>query len=235
MDPIKEAFSKIKEDIHTIQKELADLRQEIKANGLNQQNSTRQDNPTDKHNSPTQTIQQTNRQIYPTDKQTKNRPLEPLKATNNEFSIGNKGVPTDKQTNKQTLQQTDNSPFIGQEHKIQEDFHSSTFEEAEEAINALNALKEEIKKKFQALTPKEMLVFSTIYVLQEQNNEITYKVIANNLNLSESSIRDYVNRLILKKVPITKKKVNNKLILLSIASSLYKNLSLSSIIELRGV
>ena len=44
-----------------------------------------------------------------------------------------------------------------------------------------------------------MLVFSTIYTYEDQKYEnINYKLISDKLNLSESSIRDYVNKLIKK-------------------------------------
>ena len=228
MDPIKEAFGKIKQDIHNLQNELTMLRKEL-------QNFKQQTNPTHQQITPLQTTRQTDKQTEQKTQQIHNLPLEPLKTLNKELSIGNQGVPTHKQTNRQTPQQTHNTPLLGQKTPNPYNSNSTTFDDAENAINSLNLLKGEIKRKFKALTPNEMLVFSTIYLFQEQHKEITYKAIAAHLNLSESSIRDYVIRLIRKEVPIIKKKINNKLILLSIASNLCKNLSLSSIMALRQV
>ncbi|MAG39896.1 hypothetical protein CMI41_02935 [Candidatus Pacearchaeota archaeon] len=216
MDLIKEAFSRIKKDIYSIQVELATLRQEVQNIAKNQVPTTHQI----VHRSETQ---QTNRQPHPTDTPTQNIAAEPLKIQNIPFSIGNGGVPTDKQTDKQTDKLGKNRLF----HK------QNTFDEAEEVRHSLDSLKEEIRRKFHSLTPQEMLVFTTIYSFQDQNRQITYKSIAQHLTLSESSIRDYTNRLILKEVPIIKEKVNNKQILLSISPSLRKNISLSTIIALR--
>ena len=79
-----------------------------------------------------------------------------------------------------------------------------------------------------------MLVFSTIYQLEEQGNrEITYKLLSKSLKLSESSIRDYVQRMIHKGVSIQKEKINNKKLLLTISPNLKKIASLPTIIQLR--
>jgi hypothetical protein len=216
MDPLKEAFDKIKQDIYSLQMELTTLKPEV-------QGIARCQPTTHQHIAAQYGIQQTNRQAIPTPSPTQNIVSGPLKVQNTPFSIGNKGVPTNRQTDKQTVKQVKNKPFHEQ----------NTFDEAEEVIHSLNNLKEEIRRKFHSLTPQEMLVFTTIYSFQDQNRQITYKSIAQHLTLSESSIRDYTNRLILKEVPILKEKVNNKLILLSISPNLRKNISLSTIIALR--
>lgn len=79
-----------------------------------------------------------------------------------------------------------------------------------------------------------MLVFSTIYNLEATNlEEVSYKLVANNLNLSESSIRDYTNKLIKKGIPIKKKRLNNKTIVLSISQDLKRIATLSTIMKLR--
>jgi hypothetical protein len=228
MDPIKEAFAKIKQDIYSLQSELLGLRQEV-------QTLTQKQTSTNQHSSPLITLQQTNTQTHSTPIPTQNTSLEPLKAPNYPFSIGNGGVPTDKQTNIQTVRHTQNTPISPSEGYSLQDPNPNTFDEAEEAITSLNALKNQIKHKFKSLTPQEMIVFSTIYEFQDQNLQVTYKTLATHLKLSESSIRDYINRLVRKEVPILKEKVNNKLILLSISQNLCKNLSLSSIIALRDL
>jgi predicted transcriptional regulator len=81
-----------------------------------------------------------------------------------------------------------------------------------------------------------MAVFSTIYQLEEQDSsKTTYKQIANNLHLSESSIRDYVQRMINKGIPIKKQKINNRKVILSIPNTLKKIATLSTIIQLRDL
>ena len=53
-----------------------------------------------------------------------------------------------------------------------------------------------------------------IYELEEQKHSpIRYKDIAKHLNLTQSSVRDHVNELILKKIPLTKEIFNNKVFL----------------------
>ena len=100
MDPIKEAFSKAKQDIQELRAQLAEISfqlEEIKRT-LRQTNQ-----PTDKP-----TLQQTHPTLEPTDSPpipTQNKPSFPkmplydLKSPNTDFSTGNRGVPTDRQTN----------------------------------------------------------------------------------------------------------------------------------------
>ena len=79
-----------------------------------------------------------------------------------------------------------------------------------------------------------MAVFSTIYQLEEQNPRLSnYKQISIKLGLSESSIRDYVQRMINKGIPIKKQKIDNKKLILSISSELKKIATLPTIIQLR--
>jgi len=94
-----------------------------------------------------------------------------------------------------------------------------------------------MKKEFSPqLTPQEMLVFSTLYALEEQNiPEITYKKLSDKLSLSESSIRDYTNKLIKKGVPVNKTRQNNKTIVLKISSDLKNIASLATINSLRDL
>ena len=81
-----------------------------------------------------------------------------------------------------------------------------------------------------------MTVFSSIYQSEEQDRDnTTYKQIANNLKLSESSIRDYVLKIIDKGIPIKKQKIDNKKVLLTISPELKKIATLSTIIQLRGL
>ena len=79
-----------------------------------------------------------------------------------------------------------------------------------------------------------MLVFSTLYTIEEQKyDEITYRTLAKQLNLSESSIRDYINKLTKKGVPIEKIRQNNKTILLQISQDLKNIATLATIQDLR--
>jgi hypothetical protein len=211
MDPIKEAFLKIKEEINLIKEETKLLRKallELYESQLKTPNQPIQTptNPTNEFN------QQTDK---PTNQQ-ENLTLEGLYVKNKAFSIGNEGVPTNRQTDKQTNQQTD-------------------FERANKILESLDSIRKEIRLKFKNLTNQEMVVFSTIYSLEDQGIEVTYKKVSEALHLSESSIRDYTNKLIIKGIPIAKVKLNNKMIILKISPDLKSIASLGAIYSLRNL
>ena len=223
MDLIKEAFSKIKEDMLSLRNEVSDLKiqiNEIKTIQTHSQISTTQQ----------------------TDKQTNNTPFNPNFIHNIESSIGNRGVPTDKQTNKQTDKQTNKQTDKQTQNYINPPINKlsknpiSEFKRANEILTSLDNIKKGIRSKFKNLTPQEMLVFSTLYALEGQKIEhITYQTLAKQLSLSESSIRDYVNKLIKKGVPINKIRQNNKTILLKISQDLKNVATLDTIINLRAL
>jgi len=188
-------------------------------------------------------IQQTDRQII--------MPLRALKPSFLGFSTGNDGVPTDRQTNQQTNQQTENSSFLTKEetslphfnpqkelssHNInKEKIFDSTIDNAVKMLDTLDSLKKELRLKFKRLTEQELLVFSTIYQLEEENIPVDYRSLATKLSLTESSIRDYVGKLIKKGISIEKVKVNNKQITLHISENLKKVASLPTILQLRDL
>lgn len=201
MDPIKEAFNNIKKDIYYLKEQINDIKIQI-----NQIQTT----------SNQSTHQQTDNQTLPT----QNNTIQPLYIQNNDSSIGNEGVPTNKPTHTQTNQHTPNLDF----------------KEANNILESLDTIKKEIRLKFKRLTPQEMLVFDTLYTFDNQKNiEITYKIIAIQLKLSESSIRDYINKLIKKGIPIEKTRQNNKTIILKISQDLKNIATLSTIQSLRAL
>jgi biotin operon repressor len=202
MDPIKEAFLKIKNDINQIKEELFSLKKQIKEIKTN----------------PTQNTPYLYQQ---TDTQTHNQAEQAPYGQNIGISTGNRGVPTDRPTHQQTDISTHFRP-------------KTEFERANEILSSLDSIKKGIRLKFKRLTTQEMLVFSTLYSLEEQNiKEITYKTLAQQLTLSESSIRDYINKLIQKGVPIDKTRQNNKTILLNISQNLKNIATLATIQDLR--
>ena len=64
-----------------------------------------------------------------------------------------------------------------------------------------------------------MLVLSSIYQLEDQGYLVDYPLLSSKLSLSQSSIRDYIQRIINKGFSLSKEKVNNKQIILHIAIS----------------
>jgi DNA-binding MarR family transcriptional regulator len=188
-------------------------------------------------------------QTTPTHFPTHSWPLNPLKPQNQGFSTGNEGVPTDRQTDQQTdnwlenkpknpLQQhvfTQKSPIIQPKKPIFQTQSQSPIEDAAKMLDSLDSLKKEIRLKFKNLTDQELMVFSTLYQLEEEQGPVEYRVLAEKLKLTESSIRDYIRRLLKKGIPVDKTKINNKQIMLSVSQNLKKVASLSTILQLRDI
>jgi hypothetical protein len=216
MDPIKLAFKKAKQDIFQLQSEIFNLKKEI--NDLREA-IKQTDKPTNRQTHPS--ISQTEHQITQTEKlnEHNNLALEGQKSPNSTISIGNRGVPTDKQTHQQTDQHIQ-SPSINR---------------LSDTLSSLDEIKRTLRKQFKQLTTQEMLIFSTLYQLEDEGFTVDYAIISQKLNLSESSIRDYIIKITKKGIPITKNKENNKKILLSIPLELRKIATLQTIIELRDI
>lgn len=217
-EKLRNSFLKLKEDLFYLNQEILGLKEEIKelntklASLLNQNKSNEQSN-----NYPTQ-IQHIEK--FPTDKSANYG----LNLQNFHVSIGNKGVPTDSQqiSNRQLneLKRTFDNSIIQTDSNI-----NKTENQTIQDISALvQNMKNELSQKFEKLTKQEFLVFSILYTLEQEKKQVTYRDLAQKTNLAESSIRDYISRLERKGIPIIKKKINNKLIFLSLAPEL-KNLA----------
>ncbi|MBU3923284.1 MAG: hypothetical protein KJ592_00030 [Nanoarchaeota archaeon] len=227
MDPIKEAFFKIKQEISSLKSEITELTLKIKNFELQ---TIQQTNPT--HN-PFKNTQQTDQQSIQQTNPTHNKAVETLYANNNNSSIGNDGVPTNRPTDQQTNRPTLNIEITQPTNQNYPNINSD-FKEVNKILSSLDSIKKEIRLKFKRLTPQEMLVFSTLYALEEQNIEkITYRILATEIKLSESSIRDYINKLTNKGVPIEKIRQNNKTIILKISKDLKNIATLATIQNLR--
>lgn len=170
-----------------------------------------------------------------------------IKALNGQFlgiSTGNEGVPTDRQTDRQTNQQMNShikNDFLANSitqinsNKSSYNSEEKSISNAVKILDSLDNLKKEIRLKFKRLTDQEITVFSTIYQFEEEKMLADYKSLSKKLNLTESSIRDYVGRIIKKGVPIEKIKVNNKQIQLHISEDLKKLATLNTILQLRDI
>ncbi len=222
-EKIKQAFARVKQDIDFLSNELSEIKQEINEIKLF----------LDDFSSSTLRHINTTNPMTSTHNTTVRQEIEGLNTPNLGISIGNQGASTDRQTDTSTDISTHNLSKMPQ-NPIKSDIETN-IQEASEILDSLDALKKEIRLKFKRITPQEMLVFSTIYQLEEQNITPDYKGIALKLGLSESSIRDYVQRMVNKGIPIKKHKINNKKLILSISSNLKKVASLSTIIKLRGL
>ena len=240
---IKDAFQRAKQDINFLKDNILDLHKELneiqtslllimkELGELKEIRQTDRQTDTSTHNSTDKLYNTTDKYSNTTDNTLKNPittdilPFKPLKQLNMVSSIGNNGVSTDRQTDRQTDQHTQNKPEIGK----------NTLDNAVEILSSLDDLKKEVRLKFKRLTEQEILVFSTIYQFDEEVGYSDYKSLSQRLNLTESSIRDYVGRLIKKGIPIEKNKINNKQIQLNISANLKKIATLNTILQLRDL
>jgi hypothetical protein len=211
METIREVFQRIQENLDSLNKEISSLKQEIVLLKKEIDNSS--------HNQlNSYSTQKTPLYVQHTQIPTDNWLFKALNAQKKGISTGNRGVPTDRQTDQQTDRQRE-----------------SAINKASFLLESLDSLKQEIKIKFKKLTEKELLIFATIYQLEEEGFPVNYKLLSDKLSLTESSIRDYVRRLLFKGIPIEKSKQNNKEIFLSISEELKKIASLSTILHLRDL
>ena len=221
-DPIKEAFTRAKVDIQSLKDQFSILLNEIQdiKRTLNQQTDRQTNEPTNQQINKAD-IQQSN-ELY--ELPTNDWPYKRLKPHVYRLSTRNGGVPTDRQTNQQTDRQTHNK---GKIDKI------AAIDQVSQILESLDSMKKELRSKFKHLTNQEMLVFSTIYQLEEEGFSVDYPLVSQKLGLTESSIRDYVLKLTKKGIPIGKIKENNKKIFLTISSEFKKLASLDTILALR--
>ncbi|MBU4308457.1 MAG: hypothetical protein KJ566_01530 [Nanoarchaeota archaeon] len=221
MDLIKESFFKVKADIGLLKSEMNNLKNEISETKKQMTEICeillkilKKEDPTQKKDNQTTSTQNQTTPAH-------NLPFRALRSQNNPFSTGNEGASTDRQTH----QQTDRHTF----------FHRNSIENASEIIDSLDNIKKDLRQKFKQLTEQEFFVFSTIYQLDEEIGHSNYKILSQRLKLTESSIRDYVTRIIKKGIPIDKTRINNKTINLTISQNLKKMASLSTLLQLRGI
>ncbi len=238
MEQIKEAFFKVKQDIAFLKNEIFLLNKDLIETRKNlieicellkgySSKKEEKTEPASKEEVPTH---QEENLTVPMFNPTHNLPQNPLKPQNLGISTGNQGVPTDRQTDRQTDQHTEESSYNKQNTPPE-----NSIDNALQILESLDNLKKEIRLKFKRLTEQELLVFSILYQSSEGEGYTDYKNLSEKLNLTESSIRDYVGRLIKKGIPIEKVKINNKTIHLSISPNLKKIASLATILQLRNI
>ena len=94
---------------------------------------------------------------------------------------------------------------------------------------SLETVKKEFEELFKGLTDREFSVFMAIYHLEEElgQGSVRYQDISKTLKLTVISIRNYVNSMINKGIPLSKSRQYNKKVSLSIKKEL-KELNLAS-------
>ncbi len=213
-DPLKEAFFKVRQDIDFLYSELSEIKQllyELQAQ---------------------QTIQPTNQRPNPTysiPSPTQEMPLNALISSKTTISTGNDGVPT----NQQTIQPTNQHPLISTPSSVNDPI--SHLRRVSEVLATLDDLKKEVRIKFKKLTEQEMLIYSTIYQLEDQGFVVDYAILAQKTGLTEISIRDYIRKILQKDIPLLKLKESNKKVILKIPQDLKRVASLSTLNQLRAL
>lgn len=221
---LRESFEKIKDDMLFLSREVLELREElIEIRQILSEINISKDSA---KNQQIQHISSTNSQVY--------GGIKPYFKESN----GNDGVPADSQQTvsrqpaqlKRTFdvgEQSFNKTKIIQEireeiekEKNKEDLNLKNKSDLNQLSDLVSNLKKELKDKFKGLSKQEFRIFSSLYSLEGQSKEISYKDLAISTGLTESSIRDYISRLIHKGIPIIKEKVNNKTVLLRVSLEL---------------
>jgi len=97
--------------------------------------------------------------------------------------------------------------------------------------STISELSKKLNFTFQNLTDREFSVFISVFELEKTIPEVTYTDLANKLNISEPTIRNVVNRLISKKIPLQKNRFFNKKVSLSIPKDLHDLNLISKLIK----
>ena len=214
---IKASFSKVKQDIQLVSNELIGLRQEVSEYKLK--------------------IQEISSKLTEL--------TELLHNQKKEVSIGNEGVNQsinhliNQSINHQSFNQSINhqepetpqKEQFNEEKGVNQSFNQSINQSPiNHLINqsiGLNALTKDISKVFLSLSKQELKLFLTVYQLEDEEIESSYKQISIRMGLSEHCIRSHLSSLFKKNVPLTKKRTNNHTNLLSISKD-FKILNLKS-------
>ncbi|MBI2124256.1 HTH domain-containing protein, partial [Candidatus Pacearchaeota archaeon] len=231
MDEIKEAFLKVKQDMLSLGQEISSIKIQMQNvndafEELKQYLKLSESTKTYPRISSAIPTHNPTHLTNPTD----DMPLKASKSQNLGISTGNEGVPTNKPTNQQTNQHIiRKAEYPLEEVWKEKDNIDNQTGRINRVLNSLDALKKETRLKFKRLTQQEMSVFSLLYHLEEQGEDVNYRILSSKLSLSESSIRDYIAKIQKKGIPVEKKRINNKKILLYVSPELKKIASLSTI------
>ncbi|MEM2956151.1 MAG: HTH domain-containing protein [Candidatus Pacearchaeota archaeon] len=211
-EKLKEAFEKVKRDIDSLTEQIITLKkelQEIKTNFIQQ-------------------ISIGNKGV-PTDRQT-DRPTTNIFSTiiDDKFSLQNK-IPTYIPTQNPTdIQQID------KEIQQTNTYFNTSKQQTESITELVNNLKNDLKMRFRSLTKQEFYIFQILFTVDKSQKSITYKTLSEKTGLSESSIRDYVQKIIKKGIPIVKERLNNKVTILKIPDEIRNLATLDILLRIRN-
>lgn len=226
---VKEAFSKIKEEMDELRQEISFLRNEIRAltNPEKPQKDSykRAELSAEVPNYVPNFRERFKNPFLGTSEEENESKLQNTEelSPKEQVSIGNKGVSA-------LRQQVGNASAHLETGEIQKEITGTTSQALQENIERL---KHALKSIFKTLTKQEFYVFSLLYQLEDElGRAVSYSDLANRANLTPNSLRDYLSKLIAKKVPIIKEKLNNRVILLKIAPELRNIETLENLMKL---
>ena len=216
-DQIKTAFSKVKQEMQLISNEIKELKNEITESKLiindilNRLNSLEKTTKEQKINSSTGN-DRANQSI---------NHLINQSITNQSINQSNIPINAKYEGFRQTSEKKGVDHLINQS-PINQSFDQSINQSQEEKLKDLTL---DISKTFLSLSKQELKLFLTIYQLEDENIEPSYKNISIKMQLSEHCIRGHLSSLLRKNTPINKKRLNNHTNLLSISKE-FRNLNL---------
>ncbi|MBU2634157.1 MAG: hypothetical protein KJ674_02845 [Nanoarchaeota archaeon] len=124
----------------------------------------------------------------------------------------------DKSTEIKAISPSLDKSSIGNKGVMHSFIHSFTSYADKQTLNIQN-FKESFEIMFKTLPKQEFLTFLTIYQLEDDlKRPITYLDVSSHLKLSEGCIRTYISNLLKKRVPLSKTRLNNKIVQLQINS-----------------
>jgi len=219
---VKISFEKLREEVWELRKELIFLKQELnelKAQRL-QQSQEIKTNLISSGNRGVSTDRQTDRQAFDT-------PSFPVD--------GNASMHFDTSTHNQAQTSTHPQQIPQKLRHFDTSFDTKPQKtpRIEDLTHLMESLKTDLKQKFKELTKQEFYVFSVLFTLDKTEKNVTYSTLAAQTGLTSSSIRDYIQRIIQKGIPIHKEKLNNKLTVLKIPPELRNLATLDNLIRLR--
>ncbi len=225
----------IQEELFILKRDLEDLRKDIrdiiKPNYMNESSIGNEGVPAHQ----------------PTDTPTFNTPLFPVDGIYSQSPSASGDYPTDIPTHPQHIDQKTQHMTHRITPKIVEDILANQVPKAPrmdqkaeikdpltDLSDIMNLLKADLKAKFRSLTGQEFYIFSVLYTVEKSQEMVTYSDIAKRTGLTSSSIRDYIQRIIRKGIPIVKEKLNNKTTLLKVPSELRNLATLDNLMRLRN-
>lgn len=242
-EKVKEAFSKVREEMKELQQEVADIKQELNTISSSVELILHQFQQKKANLSAESSAEVLNRvpkfrerfkkEFLGTQAHRKSVILKNLGdlELKEPVSIGNEGV--------SALRQQSGSTQAHSEFDLEKEFterqQQKPIKEPGKDMLQQNVerLKHALQDIFKKLTRQEFVIFSLLYQLEDElKRPVSYKDLADRSALTSNSIRDYISKLIAKKVPIIKEKYNNRQILLKVAPELRNIETLESLMKI---